>query len=85
MKNNLCLSIFLYFVTIASFATTIELPKESSVPGGVAIISINSKEKPEAYFYDQRVILSILPWLLEKPSITMVRSLTDAGETKGAS
>ncbi len=58
MKNR-----FLYIVfNIALLSATyngyaLELPKESAVPGGVAIISIQIEDKPEAWFYDRKVMI----------------------------
>ena len=58
MKNNSFLLLFiLCFSCINVFAITHTLPKESPVPGGVAIISIDTKDKPEAYFYDRKVMI----------------------------
>ena len=58
MKNKLLtflLSIYLF--TIASTGYALELPTESTVPGGIAIISIQLEEKPDAYFYERRVMI----------------------------
>ncbi len=56
MKNNLYIYLFsLYFICINTYATT--LPQEATVPGGIAIISINTKDKPEAFFYDRKVMV----------------------------
>lgn len=58
MKNELLtflLSIYLF--TIASTGSALELPAESTVPGGIAIISIQLEEKPDAYFYEHRVMI----------------------------
>lgn len=58
MKNN-----FLYLVLTISLLASIsnghalDLPKESTVPGGIAIISIQVEEKPEAFFYDRKVMI----------------------------
>jgi len=58
MKNkSLTLSFFILILTnsISNFA--LELPAESTVPGGIAIISIQTEEKPKAYFYDKKVMV----------------------------
>ena len=56
MKNNFhILLLALSLICINTHATT--LPQESTVPGGIAIISINTKEKPEAYFYERKVMV----------------------------
>ncbi|MBL1141832.1 MAG: peptidoglycan DD-metalloendopeptidase family protein [Proteobacteria bacterium] len=58
MKNNslyLSLSLFLLFLSLKINA--LELPKESTVPGGIAIISIQTEDKPEARFYDRKVMI----------------------------
>ena len=58
MKNKFLNSIFTLFFLTASFSLyAIELPKESTVPGGIAIISIKTESKPEAYFYDRKVMI----------------------------
>ena len=56
MKNKFyILLIVLPLICINAYATV--LPQESTVPGGVAIITINTKEKPEAYFYERKVMI----------------------------
>jgi murein DD-endopeptidase MepM/ murein hydrolase activator NlpD len=58
MKNkllSLTLTISLLIVVCSSYA--LELPVESTVPGGLAIISIQAKDKPEAWFYDRKVMM----------------------------
>ncbi|GJM05527.1 MAG: peptidase M23 [marine bacterium B5-7] len=45
------------FVSVISNVNALELPNESTVPGGIAIISIHTLEKPEAYFHGQRVMV----------------------------
>lgn len=58
MKSNLhFLFILLFLISTSTYATTLKLPKESPVPGGLVIISINTLDKPEAYFYDHKVIV----------------------------
>lgn len=58
IKNNFSfLFTILLFISFNSFATTLALPTESTVPGGIAIIDINTKEKPEAWFYDHKVMV----------------------------
>ncbi len=54
MKIKFVLLIFSIYV---SAVTALELPTESAVPGGIAIISIHTLEKPEAYFHDHRVMV----------------------------
>lgn len=62
MKNNLfILFIVTCLLSFNTHATTLALPKESVVPGGVAIISINSLEKPEVFFYEQKVMVLGFP------------------------
>ncbi len=58
MKNKILsflLTVYLFTLTGISYA--LELPTESTVPGGVAIISIQVDGKPEAYFYDRKVMV----------------------------
>jgi len=58
MKNNLLtlsLYIFISTSTVNSFA--LDLPAESTVPGGVAIISIQTPDKPNAFFYEKKVMV----------------------------
>jgi murein DD-endopeptidase MepM/ murein hydrolase activator NlpD len=58
MKNNflfLILALILFTTSLSGYA--LELPKESTVPGGIAIISIKAEMKPEAYFYDRKVMV----------------------------
>lgn len=57
MKNKLLL--LLLFLSSSAFSTVdaLELPTESPVPGGLVIIPIDTIEKPEAYFHDQRVMI----------------------------
>jgi len=58
MKNKkIHLTFFFSLLTIACTAYALELPTESTVPGGVAIISIQTEDKPEVYFYDHRVMV----------------------------
>ena len=58
IKNNSSfLFIILLFISFNAFSTTLTLPTESTVPGGVAIIDINTKEKPDAWFYDHKVMV----------------------------
>jgi len=47
----------LSYASALSAVNALELPTESTVPGGIAIISIHTEEKPEAYFNDQRVMV----------------------------
>ncbi len=54
MKNNL---LFLLLISLSINAQTMPLPKESAVPGGVAIVSITTQEKPAATFYDRKVLV----------------------------
>ncbi len=58
MKNNhYLLSLGLFIACFACNATTLSLPKESTVPGGIAIIAINSDSKPSASFYEKNVMI----------------------------
>ena len=57
MKNRSCIFFIIILITISIPARSTTLPHESTVPGGVAIISINSESRPEAYFYDRRVMI----------------------------
>ncbi len=58
MKNNLIkLIIIIWSSTFISVVYALELPQESTVPGGIAIISIQLEEKPEAFFYDRKVMM----------------------------
>ncbi len=55
------ISKFIFFslcvLSFNCYSASSTLPIESTVPGGLAIISINSKEKPEARFYEQKVMV----------------------------
>ncbi len=42
---------------VLSTVNALELPTESTVPGGIAVISIHTTEKPVAYFHDNRVMV----------------------------
>lgn len=58
MKNKFLLLILALCLSLMSVSGyTFELPKQSTVPGGIAIISINMESKPEAYFYDRKVMI----------------------------
>lgn len=57
MKIKLVLLAILVYVSALSVANALDLPIESTVPGGIAIISIHTQEKPEAYFHDLRVMV----------------------------
>ena len=52
-------SLILFFCLIITSLIVygIELPTESAVPGGIVIISINSEQKPEAYFNGHQVMI----------------------------
>ena len=59
MKNKLLKLIFTLFVLLFPLITiALDLPTESSVPGGVAIISIQTESKPDAYYYDRKVLVT---------------------------
>ena len=60
MKNNF----LFFFKLIALMSISIQgyaysLPKEATVPGGIAIISISLKEKPKAFFQEQAVMVCL--------------------------
>ncbi len=58
MKNNLLsLALTLSLFTVVYSGYALELPTESTVPGGLAIISIQIEDKPDAYFYDRKVMI----------------------------
>ncbi|MFT5396546.1 MAG: murein DD-endopeptidase MepM/ murein hydrolase activator NlpD [Gammaproteobacteria bacterium] len=57
MKIKFVLLVLSVYVSALSVVSALELPIESAVPGGIAIISINTIEKPEAYFHDHRVMV----------------------------
>jgi murein DD-endopeptidase MepM/ murein hydrolase activator NlpD len=57
MKAKHVLLVILIYVSAISAVNALELPVESTVPGGIAIISIHTEEKPEAYFNDHRVMV----------------------------
>jgi murein DD-endopeptidase MepM/ murein hydrolase activator NlpD len=57
MKIKFVLLVLSVYVSALSVVTALELPTESAVPGGIAIISIHTLEKPEAYFNDHRVMV----------------------------
>jgi murein DD-endopeptidase MepM/ murein hydrolase activator NlpD len=58
MKNNLLsLTFTIALLTVVYSSYALELPTESTVPGGLAIISIQVEDKPEAYFYDHKVMM----------------------------
>jgi len=58
MKNKLILlTIYIHAFVVIPVAHALELPTESTVPGGIAIISIKSEQKPDVYFYDRKVMV----------------------------
>ena len=57
MKIKFVLLVLSVYVSALSVVNALELPLESAVPGGIAIISIHTLEKPEAYFHDHRVMV----------------------------
>lgn len=58
MKNNFFkLIIGIISLVLTSITTAVELPTESAVPGGLAIISIQTKNKPAAFYYDRKVMV----------------------------
>lgn len=57
MKTRFILLVISVYVVVLSTVNAQELPAESVVPGGIAIITIHTKEKPEAYFQDRRVMV----------------------------
>ena len=58
MKNKLILlTIYIHAFVVIPVAHALELPTESTVPGGIAIISIQSEQKPDVYFYDRKVMV----------------------------
>lgn len=54
IKNKL---LFIFLILIGTHAHALTLPKELPVPGGVVIITINTTNKPEATFYDRKVLV----------------------------
>lgn len=57
MKTNFSFLYILIFITTLSPASTLALPTESVVPGGIAIIAISSVQKPDAYFHGNKVMV----------------------------
>lgn len=58
MKNKfLLLPLAIYLLIVSFDGSAIELPRESTVPGGIAIISMKIEDKPVAYFYDRKVMV----------------------------
>ena len=57
MKIKCILLVLSVYVSALSVVNALELPTESAVPGGIAIISIQTQKKPEAYFNDHRVMV----------------------------
>jgi len=57
MKTKFILLVLSVYLSSISVINALELPAESAVPGGIAIISIHTEEKPEAYLNDQRVMV----------------------------
>ena len=57
MKIKLVLLVILVYLSAPSSVNALELPAESAVPGGIAIISIHTQKKPEAYFHERRVMV----------------------------
>jgi murein DD-endopeptidase MepM/ murein hydrolase activator NlpD len=57
MKIDFLLFVFSFYIATLSVVNALELPIESPVPGGIAIISIHTVEKPEAYFHDRKVMI----------------------------
>ncbi len=54
MKNKV---LFFFLISLCINARAMPLPKESPVPGGVAIVSITTEAKPVATFYDRKVLI----------------------------
>lgn len=57
MKNKIALLILFAFTIFFPLVNAIELPDESPVPGGIAIISIHTEQKPTAYFQGRKVMV----------------------------
>jgi len=57
MKINFILLAISFYVSAIPVVNALELPDESAVPGGIAIISIHTDEKPKAYFHDNKVMV----------------------------
>lgn len=57
MKTKFVLLVLSIYASALSVVNALELPTESAVPGGIAIISIHTPEKPEAYFHERRVMV----------------------------
>ncbi len=57
MKTKIILLVISVYISTLSAVNALELPIESAVPGGIAIISIHTQEKPDAYFHDNRVMV----------------------------
>jgi murein DD-endopeptidase MepM/ murein hydrolase activator NlpD len=58
MKNNFFfISLIIFLISLSTNSVALDLPKESTVPGGVAIISIQTESKPSAFFYDKKVMI----------------------------
>jgi murein DD-endopeptidase MepM/ murein hydrolase activator NlpD len=58
MKNNLLKHLLgLTLLTFFSAVYALDLPTESTVPGGLAIVALQIEDKPEAYFYDRKVMI----------------------------
>lgn len=54
IKNNI---LFILLMLIGAQAQALTLPKELPVPGGVAIVAINTESKPEVTFYERKVLV----------------------------
>ena len=57
MKNKLILYLVLILVIPINLVFADKLPIESNVPGGIVIISIQTDDKPEAFFYKRKVMI----------------------------
>jgi murein DD-endopeptidase MepM/ murein hydrolase activator NlpD len=58
MKNKLLkLTIIIFALTVITSVNALDLPTESTVPGGLAIISIQAEDKPEAFYYERKVMM----------------------------
>ena len=57
MKNKLILYLALILVIPINLVFADKLPIESNVPGGIVIISIQTDDKPEAFFYKRKVMI----------------------------
>jgi len=56
-RDPISLIFYIYAITVIPVVHALDLPSELTVPGGLVIISIQTEDKPEAFFYDHKVMI----------------------------